>query len=184
MQSFFVFCGGGIIVKFKSKLSLCWSRWFHWFRPIFLKWGWCLKLSIFDPSRHCFFFFVFYLIILLKIKTSKINCHEMSNLSDPCCFPEWRCWGKKFLTQVVDCPRELLDERNHKLGPSASKHRGPLQLAGRLLRGVLRYSKNQTFPEFSAWKLDHWHLSTLLELPPDTWRRSVRQAGQVTRIES
>lgn len=119
-----------------------------------------------------------------SLKTSKINCHEMSNLSDPCCFPEWRCWGKKFLTQVVDCPRELLDERNHKLGPSASKHRGPLQLAGRLLRGVLRYSKNQTFPEFSAWKLDRWHLSTLLELPPDTWRRSVRQAGQVTRIES
>jgi len=29
MQSFFVFGGGGAIAKFKSKLSLRWSSWFH-----------------------------------------------------------------------------------------------------------------------------------------------------------
>jgi len=51
MQSFFVFGGGGTIAKFKSKLSLCLSRWFHLFRPNFLKWALCRKLSSFDPSR-------------------------------------------------------------------------------------------------------------------------------------
>ena len=33
------FSGGGTKAKFKIKRSLRWSTWFHFFRPIFLKWG-------------------------------------------------------------------------------------------------------------------------------------------------
>jgi len=39
MQSFFISGGGGTIAKFKSKLPLRWSRFFHLFRRIFLKRG-------------------------------------------------------------------------------------------------------------------------------------------------
>ena len=52
MQSLFVFGGGVIKTKFKSKLSLLWCVVFSLIKAYFLKWGQCRKLSIFEPTER------------------------------------------------------------------------------------------------------------------------------------